>query len=323
LWFLRRRIVTGALTFVAAVGLGVWLASCHLALTRLPYHAASSDFDLIARRELDAGDYDDAEWVARNYAKERSNQVRPQATLVEVLYKVGKKEEARAEFEKLRELAGTADLDCAPLARLAPIAQDFGFPTDWRRPEKIQAALSGHRSLASLGPLLWRPWTAPDWKLKGSDGKEHTLGEFNGKPLVMVFFLGGTCLHCQQQLQAFAKAAREFSAAGLTVVAVSTDDEAGIKKNLTGYKPEFPFLILADPKLKVFQSFGAYDDFERIALHGTFVVDANGFLRWNDVGAEPFMDAGFVISESQRLLSRPIAPVENGARVLVGTNGER
>ena len=68
--------------------------------------------------------------------------------------------------------------------------------------------------------------------------------------------------------------------------------------------------MLADPKLKVFETYGAYDDFEQIALHGTFLVDGDGYLRWNDVAAEPFMDADFVIQESKRLLSRPIAPIE-------------
>jgi peroxiredoxin len=320
-WFLRRRLLLAALTAVAVAPIAGWLISRHLALTGLPYEIANVDFTLVARKQLEAGDYDDAEWVARNFAKERPNQVRPQATLVEVLHGAGKKEEAREEFEKLREMAGTADLDGAPFARLAPIAHEFGFPTDWRRPEKIAASLSGRRPLPSLGPLLWRPWKAPEWTLKDAGGKEHALAEFRGKPVILVFFLGGSCLHCQQQLTEFAKR-KEFAAAGLTVVTISTDDEAAINKSLSTFKPEFPFLMLADPKLKVFQSYGAYDDFEHIALHGTFLIDKDGYLRWNDVAAEPFMDADFLIGESKRLLGRPIAPVEIGARVIVGLNGE-
>jgi peroxiredoxin len=322
LWFLRRRLLLAALTGFVVVPIAGWLISRHLALAGLPYDAVNVDFDLVARRQLGAGDYDDAEWVARNYSKERPNQIRPQATLVEVLYGAGKKQEAREEFEKLREMAGTADLNFAPFERLAPIAHDFGYPADWRRPERTIAALSGRRPLASLGPLLWRPWQAPDWTLKDANGKDHSLADFRGKPILLVFFLGGTCLHCQQQLTVFAKKP-EFAASGLTVVTISTDDAAAIKKSLDSFKPEFPYLMLADPKLKVFQSYGAFDDFEQIALHGTFLVDGEGYSRWNDVGAEPFMDADFVIGESQRLLSRPIAPVEPGARVIVGVAGQR
>lgn len=321
LWFLRRRLLLVLLSGFVVVPLACWLISRHLALAGLPYDPVNVDFALVARTQLANGDYDDAEWVARNYAKERPSQVRPQATLVEILYGAGKKEEARVEFEKLRDMAGMADLDCAPFQRLAPIAQEFGFPADWRRPEKVMAALSGRRPLPSLGPLLWRPWKAPDWTLKDADGNEHSLSDFHGKPLILVFFLGGTCSHCQKQLTAFAQKP-EFAAAGLTVVTISTDDAAAIKKSLATYKPEFPYLMLADPKLKVFESYGAYDDFEQIALHGTFLVDGDGNLRWSDVAAEPFMDADFLIGESKRLLSRPIAAIENGARVIAGADGD-
>ena len=247
--------------------------------------------------------------------------MRPQANLVEILYRVGKKDDARAEFEMLREMAGTADLDSPPFARLAPIAREFGFPTDWRRPEKINKSLAGRRPLPSLGPLLWRPWLAPDWKLKDAQGHLHTLAEFHGKPLLMIFFLGQDCPHCIKQLEAFAKKAKQVAEAGLTVVAVSTDDEAGIKKSLAAYgSAKYPFLMVADPKLDAFQSYRAYDNFEQIALHGTFVIDPNGFVRWHDESSEPFMDVDFVLAESKRLLRRPVAPVEPGARVIVDTS---
>jgi peroxiredoxin len=320
-WLLRRRLVPAILTVVAAVFAGFWLFQCHLALWNLPYDSKNVEFAFMSRKQLEAGDPDVAEWCARQYAENRPYQVRPQANLVEILYGVGKKDDARAEFETLRELAGTADLDSPPFARLAPIAREFGYPTDWRRPEKINKLLAGRRSLPSLGPLLWRPWSAPDWKLKDAQGTEHSLAELHGKPVLMIFFLGQGCLHCKQQLEAFAKKAKQVGEAGLTVVAVSTDDEKGIKKSLKDYGSEkFPFLMLADPKLDVFQSYRAYDNFEQIALHGTFLIDAKGFVRWHDEGSEPFMDVGFVLGESKRLLPRPVAPVEPGARVIVDTS---
>jgi peroxiredoxin len=321
-WFLRRRLVLAILTVVVAIAAGGWLFERHLALWNLPYDSKNVEFAFMSRKQLEAGDPDVAEWCAREYAKNRERQVRPQANLVEILYRIGKKDDARAEFETLREMAGTADLDSPPFARLVPIAREFGFPTDWRRPEKINKALAGRRPLPSLGPLLWRPWPAPDWKLKDAEGRAHTLAEFNGKPLLMIFFLGQGCPHCIQQLEAFAKKAKQIEEAGLTVVAVSTDDEAGVKRSLAASgKAKFPFLMVADAKLDAFQSYRAYDNFEQIALHGTFVIDAKGFVRWHDEGSEPFMDVGFVLGESKRLLRQPVAPVEPGARVIVDTSG--
>jgi peroxiredoxin len=125
----------------------------------------------------------------------------------------------------------------------------------------------------------------------------------------MLFFLGAECSHCQAQLTAFAKESRTLAAAGWSVIAISTDGPEGVKKLLASYKPDpFPFLMLADPEFKVFQSYGAYDDFEQIALHGTFLIDADGFARWNDVGAEPFMDVPFAIGEFKRLLGQAANP---------------
>ena len=95
---------------------------------------------------------------------------------------------------------------------------------------------------------------------------------------------------------------------GWQLVAVSSDDATGVQKLLASYKPEpFPFLMLADPKLNVFQSYRAYDDFEHIALHGTYLIDGQGLVRWCDVSFEPFMDVRFLMVEFKRLLS--LAPV--------------
>ncbi len=156
-WFLRRRMMRAVLSAVGAVLVGGWLISCHIALVNLGADSTNVDFAFVTQKQLAAGDFDLAEWSARQYATERPLQVRPQANLVEVLYKAGKLEDARDEFEKLRELAGTADLDSPPLARLEPIAREFGLPTDWRQPEKIKELLGGRRPLPSLGPLEWRP----------------------------------------------------------------------------------------------------------------------------------------------------------------------
>ena len=252
--------ITALLSGVAALVVAGWLVYCHLALVNLPDDAVNVDFAFVTRKQMDVGDFDQAVWSAVRFAGERPRQVRPLANLVEALSKSGNKAQARREFESLRELAGLADLDSPPLARLAPIAKEFGFPTDWRKPQKINEVLSTRRPLPSLGPLEWRPWAAPSWKLVDSAGHPHELDEFRGKPVVLVFFLGRGCLHCQQQLAAFAKKAGELKEAGLSVITVSTDDQAGAKKSVDSFGSSgagFPFLMLADPKLDVFRTYGA------------------------------------------------------------------
>ena len=85
-------------------------------------------------------------------------------------------------------------------------------------------------------------------------------------------------------------------------VAISTDDlEATkvLKNNKDGIK--FPMPMLADPKLELFKRYRAYDDFEGQPLHGTFLIDAQGNVRFQRISADPFLDVEFIKSEAERV----------------------
>ena len=88
-------------------------------------------------------------------------------------------------------------------------------------------------------------------------------------------------------------------------MAISTDNMAELKKSHANYKKgKFPFPLVADAELGIFKKYRVFDDFEKQALHGTFVIDASGFVRWHDISYEPFMDPDFVLKEAQRLLKQ-------------------
>jgi alkyl hydroperoxide reductase subunit AhpC len=63
-----------------------------------------------------------------------------------------------------------------------------------------------------------------------------------------------------------------------------------------------PFPLSADPELAVFKAYRAYDDFENIPLHATYLIDGEGLVRWHDISYEPFLNARFLLDESKRLL---------------------
>jgi peroxiredoxin len=165
-------------------------------------------------------------------------------------------------------------------------------------------------SLDSLGPFRWHPSAAPDWKLKDAQGKEHSLKQYRGKPVVVIFYLGFGCLHCVEQLKAFAPMTEEFKKAGVSLVAISTDDQEGLKQSIEGYDKKFPFPLVSDAKLDVFKAYRSYDDFEKQTLHGTFLIDEKGLVRWQDISYEPFMDPKFVLREYQRLFGKEAATPE-------------
>ena len=107
-------------------------------------------------------------------------------------------------------------------------------------------------------------------------------------------------------MQAFAAAKKEFDDAGLTLLAISSDNAEGLKESLASFTGGvIPIPLLADNTLDVFKAYRCYDDFENQPLHGTFVIDGAGLVRWQDIGFEPFKDHRFLIGEAKRQLSLP------------------
>jgi len=119
----------------------------------------------------------------------------------------------------------------------------------------------------------------------------------------MVFYLGAGCQHCVEQLNLLATDGKEFEALGISIIAISTERPAGLGKSAANVKPgDFRFPIVSDKSQKVFKAYRAYDDFEQMPLHGTFLVDGNGKVRWQDISYDPFTELKFLATESRRLL---------------------
>ena len=57
--------------------------------------------------------------------------------------------------------------------------------------------------------------------------------------------------------------------------------------------------------MKVFKAYRAFDDFELMPLHGTYLVDGDGLVRWQDISYQPFTEPKFLLDESKRLLQQP------------------
>ncbi|MDG2013676.1 MAG: redoxin domain-containing protein [Pirellulaceae bacterium] len=254
-----------------------------------------------------AGDTKKAVDRARKYVKSHPFEVQPQANLVSLLWEAGEKEAAQAEFEKLCEISASIDLSSQVFTRLQPIAEHCGFDTDWRVADEPCDDLGSRPDIASLGPFRWSPSAAPEWELVDSQNDSVAAKQFQGQPVVLIFYLGHGCLHCAEQLQEFAPQQRAFLDAGIEMVAISTDDQDGLKKSLDSYGDvALPIRLVANPDLDVFKRFRAFDEFENQPLHGTFLIDAAGRVRWQDISYEPFMDAEFLLKESQRLLGQNI-----------------
>jgi peroxiredoxin len=269
--------------------------------------AGGQDAGYLAWVQFKAGQVEDAIKAAQNHVASHKNEVIPLLQLTEIQFHAGKLEDAKKTFAELREISGSVDLSAPIFQRFAPVAKALGHEGDWRIVKAPRPDTGVRPSLDSLGPFRWAPSPALDWRLKDAEGKEHSLVNYRGRPVIVIFFLGSGCLHCAEQIKAFGKVHDQFAAAGIDLVAISTDDQEGLKISLENYTDgTIPSPLLSDDKLDVFKAYRCYDDFEKLPLHGTFLIDGQGLVRWQDISFEPFQDTKFLLGESRRLLNQAI-----------------
>ena len=270
--------------------------------------AGTVDQDYLVWVQYQAGEVEPALQAAEAAVKSRKNQVIPLSRLVELQWLAGKKKEAKGSLDQLREISSSIDRNAPLYARIAPIAKELRYGTDWIVAKAPRSDTGVRPPLDSLGPIRWQPSPAMSWSLRDAQGIEHSLNDYRGKPVIVLFFLGHGCLHCAKQVQAFGAAAKEFKEAGIEIIAVSSDDANGLKESIANYTGgTIPFPLVTDNGLNTFKSYRCFDDFENQALHGTFLVDGNGLVRWQDISYEPFQETKFLLGEAKRLLGQPAA----------------
>ncbi|NRA95777.1 MAG: redoxin domain-containing protein [Planctomycetes bacterium] len=156
------------------------------------------------------------------------------------------------------------------------------------------------------GPASWSTLPAPPFDLARGKGGKLALTDYAGRNVLVVFYLGAACLHCVEQIHEIKPKTRAFKQAGIEIVTIGTDTVPDVKAFIqqleeTGDSP-MPFPLLSDPKGDTFKDWRCWDDFEDEALHGTFLIDAEGRILWRDISVEPFMETEFLLQECKRLL---------------------
>ena len=139
-------------------------------------------------------------------------------------------------------------------------------------------------------PLLGRH--APDFQLDDLDGKTWKLNELLADGPAVVIFYHSYCDLCARQLFADERDLPLFRAVGARLVAISADPPALARQRFARYGL-LGFQVLWDPGNRVAE---AYHVFRRAQderttgqlLHGTFVLDSHGTVRWVNVGDAPF-----------------------------------
>ncbi|MDX1926148.1 MAG: redoxin domain-containing protein [Pirellulaceae bacterium] len=279
--------------------------------------ATAKDWPTALKRFDEAGSWDTllkAEWLAESNEVDKAielvdkeikanpNEVLPWSTKVWIYSNAGNNEGAKSAFAELRNLACTADLTTPMLARHHTFAAEHGYPEHWATEYAPAKDIGERPDPDSLGSFRWHPYIAPQLDVQKADGQPFALSQLKGKPTVVFFYLGFGCLHCIEQLHAFSPVAGKFREAGVEMVAISSESLESLKTGLDRYSKAIEIPLHADPKLTAFKSFRCFDDFELKPLHGTFLIDHNGRVLWQDIGSEPFKDVEFLTNEAGRLL---------------------
>ena len=136
--------------------------------------------------------------------------------------------------------------------------------------------------------------SAPDFELPDHSNAKQRLSVIGqGRPMVVVFYLGYGCSHCVAQLIGLDKELQLFHELGADVVAISSDTPEHTSERYAEYG-SFHFPVLADVDYSVSQAWGVYQaeagDKSEVMDHGTFIVDAKGQIIWGQQGKEPFLD---------------------------------
>jgi peroxiredoxin Q/BCP len=99
---------------------------------------------------------------------------------------------------------------------------------------------------------------APEFTLEGSDGKQHTVGQYAGKTVVIYFYPKDNTPGCTKEACGFRDNFKELTDNGVVVLGVSKDGIASHDKFITNYS--LPFVLLSDPDCSMMSAYEAFGE---------------------------------------------------------------
>jgi peroxiredoxin Q/BCP len=118
---------------------------------------------------------------------------------------------------------------------------------------------------------------APDFTLPGTGGREYSLSEYRGQPVVLVFYPGDDTPVCTKQLNSYNDDLEQFSEMNAQVLAISAQDVPS--HDAFAGKHGFEFPLLADTDKAVANLYGTLGPIG-FPRRSVFIVDADGVVRY-------------------------------------------
>jgi peroxiredoxin Q/BCP len=122
---------------------------------------------------------------------------------------------------------------------------------------------------------------APDFTLKDGAGQDWRLADQRGKVAVLLFYPGDETPVCTRQMCSVRNRWDDYQATGAEVVGISPDSTES-HRNFAAHH-NLPLRLLSDAEGKVSALYGARSLIPGKVARSVFVIDAEGFLRYQDV----------------------------------------
>ena len=118
---------------------------------------------------------------------------------------------------------------------------------------------------------------APAFTLPGTGGKDYSLADYAGQPVVLVFYPGDDTPVCTRQLNSYNDDMSEFEGVGAQVLGISSQDVASHEQFAA--KHGFSFPLLADVDKRVAAAYGTLGPLG-FPRRSVFVIDVDGVVRY-------------------------------------------
>ncbi|MEV5407434.1 peroxiredoxin [Thermopolyspora sp. NPDC052614] len=124
---------------------------------------------------------------------------------------------------------------------------------------------------------------APDFELRDQHGAPVRLSAHRGGKVVLVFYPLAFSGICHGELSAIRDEFLPTVGDDVRVFAVSVDSVFALRAWSDQERYTFPLLSDFWPHGGVARAYGVFDDEKGVAKRGTFVIDAEGVVRWKVV----------------------------------------
>jgi peroxiredoxin Q/BCP len=124
---------------------------------------------------------------------------------------------------------------------------------------------------------------APTFKLKNQNGETVSLGDYQGKRVVLYFYPKDDTSGCTKEACSFRDVFPKFGKLNAEILGVSADSVESHKKFAQKYK--LPFTLLSDESKKMIEKYGVWKE---KSMYGrkymgiertTFIIDENGIIK--------------------------------------------